>query len=164
MCLGLLFYTPEHHLKLRVARAFVKDGRCPCCLRNFHTRTRLLDHLHKKSEICFLNVLLRLEPLSQREVEKADYVQWKSENDYRKRGVNKAYAECLVSQMYGPMQIIVVPNEHSRKSRYPLFFMALECPKAAIEVDFDLCLEALSDCGFQEPRGHVPLSVLAVLT
>ena len=115
-------------------------------------------------EICFLNTLLRLTPLTQREVEQADYVQWRSESDFRKRGVNKAHAELMVSQAFGPMQVIVVPKEHSRKSRYPLFFMALECSKAAIEVDFDLCLEAISDNGFQDPRDHVPLNVLAVLT
>ena len=161
---GMIAHQVRHHLKLRVARAFVKDGRCPCCLRHFHTRTRLLDHLHKKSEICFLNVMLRLAPLTQREIEQADYVQWKSENDYRKRGLNKAHAESMVSQMFGPMQVIVVPKEHSRKNRYPLFFMALECSKAAIEVDFDLCLEAISDNGFQDPVDQVPLSVLAALT
>lgn len=132
-------------------------------MRESTTRTRLLDHLHKKSEICFLNVLLRLDPLSQREVERADYVQWKSESSCRKRGVNKAYAECLVSQAFRPMQKIVVPNGHSRRGRYPLLFAALSCSKAAIEVDFDACLAALSECGFEEPRDHVPLDVLAKL-
>ena len=81
-----------------------------------------------------------------------------------KRGLNKAQVESRVSQTDGPMQVIIVPEEHSRKSRYPLFFMALECSKAAIEVDFDTCLAALSDNGFQDPRDHIPLSVLAVLT
>ena len=61
-----------------------------------------------------------------------------------KKGVNKAYAECLVSQAHGPMQTIVVLNGHSRQRRYPLFFAALSCPKAAIDVDFDACLAALS--------------------
>ena len=42
--------------------------------------------------------------------------------------------------------------------------MALERPKAAIEVDVVAPMEALADSEFVEPREHVPLIVLALLT
>ena len=112
--------------------------------------------------ICFANILLKLSPLSDEEIEKEDWAQWTAEAAMRKRGLSKDYSETLVRQAYGPLRTMVIPIGHSRRSRFPLFKKALKCLETAKEVDFDRLLavfDAANDA--EEIVDDVPLDILA---
>ena len=86
----------------------------------FGSRSNLLNHVHKKSPVCLANILLKLQPLPEVDVEQEDWDQWVIEAALRKRGLSKDYAEVLVKQAYGSLRTMVIPLGHSRRSRFPL--------------------------------------------
>ena len=122
------------------------------CTRVFGSRSKLLNHVYKKPArsnssssssssssgnlICLANILLKLAPLPEAEIEQEDWAQWTAEAAMRKRGLSKDYSETLVRQACGQLRTMVIPIGHSRRSRFPLFKKALKCLETAKEVDF----------------------------
>ena len=54
-----------------------------------------------------------------------------------KSGESPCYTGILASQLFGPLRKIIIPMEHSRNSRYPLFYEQPKDHHAARNVDFD---------------------------
>ena len=75
-----------------------------------------------------------------------------------------SYSDAVMRQELGPLKMFVIPEGHSRQSRYRLFRRALKDLNATMEVDFDRNLSAF-ECG--EPGDDLmetaPLDLLAVL-
>ena len=160
-----------------MARTFLRGTSCPVCMRVFGSRSKLLNHVYKKPArsnsssssssssgnlICLTNILLKLAPLPEAEIEKEDWAQWTAEAAMRKKGLSKDYSETLVRQAYGPLRTMVIPIGHSRRSRFPLFEKSLKCLETAKEVDFDTLLtvfDAAIDA--EEVVEDVPLDILA---
>ena len=44
-------------------RAYIDTTHCPCCLLQFHTRTRVVAHLHKKNAFCANYILSKFNVL-----------------------------------------------------------------------------------------------------
>ena len=66
---ALITHEVRYHRRLRLARSKVGTNTCPICLRTFGSRTKVMEHLHNKSEICLVNYMLYQETLSEEEVE-----------------------------------------------------------------------------------------------
>ena len=61
----------QHGLRMPIRR-YVKDTVCPACLLQFHNRTRIFIHLHKKSEVCRNYIMLNLPPITFEEEARLD--------------------------------------------------------------------------------------------
>ena len=80
--------------------------------------------------------------MDEQSVEAANGAQAREQAAARANGEQANYTGVLARQAYGPLPKMLIPLEHSRKSRYPLFNDALKSSDSALGVDFD-CLEAL---------------------
>ena len=122
----------------------------------------LLQHLHNKSEVCLVNLMMYAPDLPQAEVEEADWKQWKDEAKLRKQGLCTTYTSVLSSQDRGPLQKMVMPEDSSRRSRFPQFHRSLKCHVTARTIDFDRVFQAFevgaSDGSVLE---SIPLDILA---
>ena len=100
--------------------------------------------------------------MPQKEIEKADWKQWRDEAKLRKQGLCTTYSEVLSSQDYGPLQKMVIPADPNRKSKFPHLHRSLKCRAASRAIDFDRVYQAFevrsSDGSIIEP---LPLDVLA---
>ena len=122
-------------------------------------RSKVLEHLHDNSEVCLVNVLLRMPKLHQQEIDDANDAQRRMEKQSARKGDHPKYSEALVSQCFGPMIRIIAPTMHNRKSRFPLFENHLKCGTAARGVDFSVVrnlMLGIADDGDEE----LPLDVL----
>ena len=127
----------------------MRGATCGTCLRKFATRSKLIEHLHARSPICYVNLMVFAEDLPDEEREAEDWAQWEAEAALRARGLKTCYSEQIVKQCEGPLKQFVIPIAHSRQSRYALFRRALKRRKdggveSTKEVDFDKILEALA--------------------
>lgn len=95
-------------------------------MRFFHTRSRLLKHLHdERSEICLVNTLLTLPVRSAEEIDDDNWEQWQLEAAARGKREQITYAEQVFSQAFGPSRKLLVPMDVKRRSRSLVFDMAL---------------------------------------
>ena len=157
---ALAAHRAVSHGVLREARTRVLDGRCSVCLRDFHSRERLVDHLHKASPICLLNTLLFLPRLNDDFIVAADKAQRERGTAARARGVDPTYAQQIVRQKFGPWQTFLIPMGHSRESRYPLFEKALKDTMMSIAADFAAIKTALSTGSRSDIMDEIPLVML----
>ena len=149
-----------------------KDARCAAgsslacpkrsllCLRNLHTRERLIEHLHKGSPVCLLNTLLFHPRLDGDTIAAADADQRARGKKARSRGENPAYAQQIVRQGFGPLQSLLIPIGHSRESRFFLFQEALKDPSMTIIADFAAIRSALTSGSRSDIIDEIPLVLL----
>ena len=107
---ALAAHRARSHGILREARTRVLNGRCFVCLRNFHTRERLVEHLHKASPICLMNTLLFHPRLDADVIASADAEQRARGVAARARLENPSYAEQIARQGFGPLEVFLVPK------------------------------------------------------
>lgn len=160
---GLQVHNARKHGKLRWARRKVRGTTCRTCLRKFATRSKLLEHLHARITVCYVNLMLYADDLQDEVREMEDSEQCESETALRKRGLHICYREKVVRQCGGPLQAFVIPFGHSRQSRYTLSRRALKCKSMTKEVDFDKVLEALEWTDGACIQDVVAMDVLATL-
>ena len=129
------------------------------CMRKFSSRTGLLDHLYKASDICLFNLELSYPDKSLGEVAAADALHTKEEMARRARGESGDHASVIARQAFGPLQSFLVPIGHRRQSRYPLFLKALKCRRMVRNVDFVVVRKLLS--GEAVDEDDIQLDVLA---
>jgi len=157
---ALAAHRARTHGVLREARSRVVHGRCFVCLRNFHTRERLIEHLHKGSPVCLLNTLPFHPRLDPDVIEAADSEQRARGKKARSRCENPSYAEHIVRQGFGPMQTLIIPVGHSRESRFFLMQEALRDPFMAIAADSVAIKSVLSSGSRSDMVDEIPLTML----
>ena len=71
---ALAVHQQKVHGMCMAMRRFAKDGVCRCCSRNFHTRPRLLRHLHWGTTPCWVFHLRAFRPLTDVEAAELDLI------------------------------------------------------------------------------------------
>ena len=72
---ALKAHVARAHGALRAARRKARTRYCPVCLRSFGSRYACLEHIHTKSEVCVINLLVFYPDLSEEKIEKANAAQ-----------------------------------------------------------------------------------------
>ena len=136
-------------------------------MRRFANRSKVMDHLHEKSDVCLVNLLLYHKPVAQAEVDEANEKQYLEEAGCRNRAERHSYSDELSAQEFGPLNRFVIPVGHSHQARFPLMRKALQrCPTSSgREVDFValrgmLGLDEIPE-GEEVDNDDLPLDVLA---
>ena len=161
---ALAAHLARTHGVLREARTRIMNGKCAVCLRNFHSRERCIEHVHKASPICLMNTLLFLPRLSPDVIAKADEEQKARGMAARARRENPVYAQQIVRQGFGPVQPFIIPIGHSRESRFKMFSDALKDPETAISADFGALKAAIKAGSMPEIVNLVPFEMLPRLS
>ena len=74
------------HGKRRPALAYARDGRCPCCSCDFHSRVRLVHHLSYSSAKCLQFCVENIAPMSQEEQQPLDAAEASFRNQCKVEG------------------------------------------------------------------------------
>ena len=91
---------------------------CPICLKYFHTRERVLNHVRYRSEICRHNMVLRDLKWSVSEIDAMDADDLSSHVEAQKSGKRRHAVESQVVQLEGPLEPILLIGKGS--SHHPL--------------------------------------------
>ena len=91
------------HGKCGSAYNHVVDGSCPCCLTDFHNRSRLLAHLQKQSRRCLAFVLQAIPPVDQDTLEQVVVEEATRVRSLARRGRDRDFAEEPAIRMQGPL-------------------------------------------------------------
>ena len=143
-------HAARRHLRLRYARSRAVGRTCLICLRKFGCRAALMEHLHTSSIICLVNTMLTLPPLSAEEAEQEAWGQWEGEAANRVSGLSTNHSGELFQILPGPLQRMVIPVGHTRRSKHELFAKYLKCRKATKEVAFGPIIHAFEEADSQE--------------
>ena len=121
------------------------------------------------SQVCKLNLKLYHTPLQGNDLEAMlalDAAQSKLGKANTKKGDDRRYSSKLVRQAYGPLQKIILPIGHSRRSYWPLMRVFVKCETAARCIDYGRLwdhLDASRDAGDSADDDEIPLDVLGRL-
>ena len=93
---------------------------CPICLKYFHTRERVLNHVRYRSEICRHNLVIRFadKMWTDAEVSELDSLEAESHVHTQATGKRRHHAEAPVIQMAGPLLPIMLLGNDS--THHPL--------------------------------------------
>mmetsp|Transcript_28774 Transcript_28774/g.51244 ORF Transcript_28774/g.51244 Transcript_28774/m.51244 type:complete len:139 (-) Transcript_28774:48-464(-) len=86
---------------------------CACCLLEFHSRNRVLQHLMYKSPTCLANLKLRGPLVTSEELQVLNQQARLEEAELRKAGLRRSKAKLLVIRLSGPVWPIINFNEES---------------------------------------------------
>ena len=70
---GLAVHESKAHGKRVAARRYAMDGHCRVCRKFFHTRARLIQHLHYSQTDCWWKTMRWLEPCSEATAQQLDH-------------------------------------------------------------------------------------------
>eukprot|EP00973_Karenia_brevis_P016097 2201074-Karenia_brevis.AAC.1 len=98
------------HAWLHPAHYHAPSSVCMCCLLDFHTRNRLLQHLMYKSSVCLHNLLLRGPLLTELEVRTLNAAHLQDEADLRRAGFRRSKAKAPVVRLEGPLLPVLCPD------------------------------------------------------
>jgi hypothetical protein len=155
---AMVAHRARSHGILRDARRKIAGATCPVCLRTFAHRSGVLNHLHKRSAICLMNLESYYQDLGQEEVAAADAKQLAAEQACRARKEAYCYTDTLCVQSEGPLWPFVIPNGHSRRSTYGKFRRMLKCRRSCREVSFEALRSLLA--GRAEDVDDIPRDIL----
>ena len=96
------------------------------CLQAFSSRSKVVDHISEKGEVCALNLAIFGTPMSLEQTAEMDAHDRATESTTRRTGRNHNYSPTMAKQAYGPVRPICVPNGHSRQSRHIPLRIALQ--------------------------------------
>ena len=105
-----------------------------------------------------MNLALYYDDLDPEVVAAADAKQKGEESACRARKESHAYANILCVQSEGPLRQFVIPDGHSRVSRFGKFQEMLKCKRACREVSFE-ALKGLLEGG-TAGEDDMPLDIL----
>ena len=91
---------------------------CPICLKHFHTRERVLNHVRYRSEICRHNLVLRNRMWTDAEVSEFDADDAESLTSTQASGKRRHHAEAPVIRLVGPLLPILLQGNES--NHHPL--------------------------------------------
>ena len=93
---------------------------CPICLKYFHTRERVLNHIRYKSETCRHNLVIRYSDKmwTDAEVAEMDSNEAECHSKSQATGKRRHHVEAPVVQLVGPLQPILLLGNDS--SHHPL--------------------------------------------
>ena len=86
---------------------------CPICLKHFHTRERVLNHVRYRSEICRHNLVLRNRMWTDAEVSEFDACEADGHKSTQASGKRRHHAEAPVIRLVGPLQPILLQGNES---------------------------------------------------
>ena len=99
--------------KIYVGDLFV----CPICLKYFHTRERVLNHVRYRSEVCRHNLVLRDVKWTEQQVMDFDTCDSVGHKEAQATGKRRHRVEAPVVQLEGPLQpILLLGNASSHHS------------------------------------------------
>ena len=101
---ALAVHAARAHQQRRAARFYVDVPHCPACLVHFHTRERVIEHLHHKAHKCLEFVLSTFQPLSAEALEKAEEEALSAVQANRRAGRRRAWASLPCVRAAGPLQ------------------------------------------------------------
>ena len=156
---ALATHKLSHGIKI-AARRKVLGSTCPVCRRDYHGRAACMEHIHhKRSRVCLVNLMLFHPDCEDEAVEAADIQQAKQQAAARARCVQSNYHDELACQIPAPLQRFLIPDGHSRSSRYPMMSKYVKDSKAAREVCFE---ESEADLyrGTEALEEHIPFVLL----
>ena len=91
------------HGSLRTVRDRIGSTVCPCCLQDFRTRERALNHLAEKSDRCRAMVLATQPILEADAVAQLNEAEAERLRGLRKKGWRRSYAQQPVARVPGPL-------------------------------------------------------------
>ena len=150
---ALAVHAAKKHGFRRGARSRISGSTCPVCLRVFASRSRCLDHLHEKSQLCLVNVLVRLASLPIDLFEAVEAEGKELEMKARKAGERHTYSSVLAKQAEGPLRRLLIPFDHSRQSRFKLLGVYLRDASSTFEVDYNATLQLVDGLVGDGPSG-----------
>ena len=83
---AMMVQRASEHGALRMTRRSIAGSTCPVCLRMYSNRSKVLDHVHEKSRVCYLNLMLWHGDLDGADIVAADDAQRTLEAASRARG------------------------------------------------------------------------------
>jgi hypothetical protein len=110
-------HAAHKHGCRRTARRYAKSNICMICLQAFSSRSKVVDHISEKGEVCALNLAMFGTPMSLEQTAELDAHDHATESTTRRTGRRHNYSPTMAKQAYGPVRPICVPNGHSRQSR-----------------------------------------------
>ncbi|CAE8665862.1 unnamed protein product [Polarella glacialis] len=91
-----------HHVKSE-ARKFAAGSSCMCCLKQYHTRPRLIQHLLCRQTGCLQMMRASMQPLSEEDAEQLDKEDREVINRDKQRGQRSREHRLPFVQLHGPM-------------------------------------------------------------
>ena len=104
------------HGWLHEARRMLNTTHCTCCLKEFHSRTRVLAHVMAKSAVCRLNLALRPCRLTEAEAAALDHEARIEDRRDKTSGWRRGTAHQACVQLLGP-QLPVLPIDGREEKR-----------------------------------------------
>ena len=86
---------------------------CPICLKYFHTRERVLNHIRYRSEVCRHNLVLRDVQWTEQQVLEFDICDSVGHKEAQATGKRRHRVEAPVVQLAGPLQPILLLGDAS---------------------------------------------------
>ena len=86
---------------------------CPICLKHFHTRERVLNHVRYRSEVCRHSMVLRDFKWTQNEIDAMDALDCDLNEGAQKSGKRRHTADMSVVQLSGPLEPILLLGSSS---------------------------------------------------
>ena len=88
----------------------VPETHCTVCLREFHTRERILNHVKYRSYTCRYNLLIRGPVLSQDEADALDNAATSNNIKLQLSGFRRHYVSSPSFRLQGPLAPIILPS------------------------------------------------------
>ncbi len=93
---------------------YIDTVHCPICMLYFHNRTRVLNHIEYRSNICRMNILLRGPCLSNDQARHLDMSQREANRALYAKGLRSRSAVDPVFRLSGPItHILIDPDNYS---------------------------------------------------
>lgn len=107
-------HSRRNHLRLHICTTH-----CSVCLKEFHTRERVLNHVKYRSAVCRANLILRGPLLAEAEAAAIDEAEKKSNRELACAGKRRHHACLPALQLQGPLAPIV-PLSTAGCNNHPL--------------------------------------------
>ena len=94
-----------------IERRYISSDHCPICLIKFWSRTRVINHIKRRSTICKENLLIAPPHLTEEEADKLDEAESVAVAALAKKGCKPAFASRPCVQLQGPLvQVVCDPD------------------------------------------------------
>ena len=99
-----------HNIKDPIYR-YINGTHCIVCMREFHTRTRLINHVRYRSHVCRTNLLLGGPLISWSQVEELDYEDQAFKRDLHSKGARAHHVVAPAFRLQGPIPALLIDND-----------------------------------------------------
>ena len=128
-------HAHREHGHTRLIRRRIQSTTCPCCLQDFHTRERVLNHLAEKSERCRAMVLATQPELAPEVVQALDQTEAIRLRAARRAGWRRSHAAVPAVRVAGPLTAVAYGIGLSHQSLLRTGFSVWTDAMASNDVD-----------------------------